>query len=462
MNATEEKTDLAKVKYYPDRFYICLDGFDLENLLTFSTDISITQQQTIFIHEYYHYLTNIASYSGLRQFCLNFVDRYRCITNIAFNEHLDGFPLDKNSFKSCNELLNYYFDALSILDNDDIDMSLIRECGLVPSGKFEIDEISIIDEDMNFKINGSDVYGVKHRVKINISGLIGMDHFFLTFGAIDEFLSASIDEFFFENDFGDVDPNMLNSRPYYPYRVLDDIFKYFNFDRPSSLVKILISYCSINSSNPPTTLINLLKEIEKVGKDFFLEKPEQFLLSIIPKHDEETLLKYIHDFSEELYSQDKIHISQALRYYGDKFYAGSKFKQSDFFYFIRPFFQNVENTKGKQRFLLDFSRIINQFVPPVILYNGEFKVFDKLTNYGESTCIMIATYEIFESLRFHRIAHRTEDRKTKYTFPDSMVECDDFTKFTPPPIFGAWRLALNELGLYRLYLEENNLKELTK
>lgn len=69
--------DLTKIKYYPDRFYICLDGFDIDNLTTFITDLQIGQEQSIFIHEYYHYLTNIATFSGIRQFNLNFCDRFR-------------------------------------------------------------------------------------------------------------------------------------------------------------------------------------------------------------------------------------------------------------------------------------------------------------------------------------------------------------------------------------------------
>lgn len=59
--------DLTKIKYYPDRFYLCLDGFDIKNLTSFITDLQIGKQQSIFIHEYYHYLTNIATLPGIRQ-----------------------------------------------------------------------------------------------------------------------------------------------------------------------------------------------------------------------------------------------------------------------------------------------------------------------------------------------------------------------------------------------------------
>ncbi|WP_204316602.1 hypothetical protein, partial [Klebsiella pneumoniae] len=66
---------------------------------------------------------------------------------------------------------------------------------------------------------------------------------------------------------------------------------------------------------------------------------------------------------------------------------------------------------------------------------------------------ILATYEIFESIRTNRVASRPAHQKAKYTFPDSDPDCDNFEKFTPPPIYGiVFRLALNELNLYGPYL----------
>ncbi|MCK4499790.1 hypothetical protein KAU11_04790, partial [Candidatus Babeliales bacterium] len=101
----------------------------------------------------------------------------------------------------------------------------------------------------------------------------------------------------------------------------------------------------------------------------FQQDPEQFLLekfSETPQY--EKLLDVIASFAKETSELGRIHISQALRYYYDKFYTAQKLKEMDFFYFIRPFFQTDTNTtNGKQIFLLALSRIINQFTPPVIL-----------------------------------------------------------------------------------------------
>lgn len=67
--------DLNEIKYYPDRFYMKLDGFNAEPLTSFITDFTMGEQQAVFIHEYYHYLTNIISFAvgGLKEtYCLFF------------------------------------------------------------------------------------------------------------------------------------------------------------------------------------------------------------------------------------------------------------------------------------------------------------------------------------------------------------------------------------------------------
>ncbi|HBN6732593.1 TPA: hypothetical protein L3284_003624, partial [Elizabethkingia anophelis] len=101
------------------------------------------------------------------------------------------------------------------------------------------------------------------------------------------------------------------------------------------------------------------------------------------------------------------------------------------------------------------------FTPPVILKDKQFFYIDKLTTFGEATVLILATYEIFESIRTNRIASRPAHQKAKYSFPDGDPECDNLEKFTPPPINGiVFRLALNELNLYGPYLKElDDLKQ---
>ncbi len=121
--------DLTKVKYYPDRFYICLDGFDTDNLTTFLTDLNIGQHQAIFIHEYYHYLANTTTFPGIRQFHANFCDRFRIVCILNFREGLKAFSLTDNTLSTCTDLIEYWQDIARIIDEDDINYNLeLQSC----------------------------------------------------------------------------------------------------------------------------------------------------------------------------------------------------------------------------------------------------------------------------------------------------------------------------------------------
>jgi hypothetical protein len=162
-------------------------------------------------------------------------------------------------------------------------------------------------------------------------------------------------------------------------------------------------------------MIEILQELKDGGFEEFHQNPELFLthhFSQIPLYD--ALLDKLNDFATETYSQGRVHISQAVKYYYDKFYTSRKLKEKDFFYFIRPFFVTDENSiVRKQKFLLALSKIINQFTPPVILQDKVFKNINKLNPFGESTMLILATYEIFESLKTEKIAKRPAYLKAK-------------------------------------------------
>ena len=451
------ENNLDKIKYYPDRFYICLDGFDTDNLTTFITDLNIGQQQAIFIHEYYHYLTNITTFPGIRQFHLNFCDRFRIITILTSKEGIGAYPINSNSYSSCQDDIKYWNEVSDIINEDDIDYNLVEETEQSQNKKFEIISVQQVNKPMEVIVNGEKINGARILIEIGIDGLVNVQSFNLTFGAIDEFLSSAIDEYLFENDLSDIDPSVLSQRPFYPYGVFDELLKHYEIHRPSAFEKITLAYFALNSFNPPIKLIEILEKLKDGGYEKFQENPEDYLLSHFsetPQYD--NILKGINDFAIETSNQGRIHISQALKYYYDKFYTAQKLKEKDFFYFIRPFFQQDTNTlKGKQKFLLALSRILNQFTPPVILKDGAFKYVDKLTTFGESTMLILATYEIFESLKTEKIATRPQYLKSKYTFPDRNPDCDNIDTFTPPPIKGiVFQLALNELNLFGVYLEE--------
>lgn len=449
--------DLTKIKYYPDRFYICLDGFDTNNLTTFITDLQIGQQQAVFIHEYYHYLTNITTFPGIRQFHLNFCDRFRLITILTHKEKLNAYPLKTNSLLNCKEDIEYWNSIGEILNEDDIDYKLVEETEKSQGKKFEIKTVKEIIKPMSVKTDGGIVNGGRKFIEIEITGLLDIHSFNLTFGAMDEFLSSSIDEYLFENDLSDIDHRTLSQRPFYPYQFFNSLLAYYGIKRVTALEKIIIAYFALNSFNPPLKLIEVLEKL-KVESEYeeFQANPEKYLLGHFketPQYSE--VLDKTKQFADETFTQGRVHISQALKYYYDKFYTAQKLKEKDFFYFIRPFLvDEIDVEKRKQKFLLALSRIINLFSPPVILEDKAFKYVDKLTTFGESTMLILAIYEIFESLKTEQIAKRPAYYKGKYTFPDNDPNCDVFELFKPPPIRSVFQLALNELSLFGVYLEE--------
>ncbi|MGJ1417404.1 hypothetical protein [Sphingobacterium multivorum] len=360
-------------------------------------------------------------------------------------------------------MVDYWNDAVATFSEDDIDYKVVEDTNNATNKKFGIASIEKTHRSMEVIVGGVQHTGERHFITIHTTGLINIHSFNLTFGAIDEFLSSAIDEYLFENDLSDINPSMLSQRPFYPYCFFNEILSFYGMKRPSAFEKILIAYFALNSSNPPVVLIEILEKLRDGGYEPFQENPETYLLSnfseTLQYNDVLNNIKYFADLTSQ---QGRIHISQALKYYYDKFYVAQKVKENDFFFFVRPFFVSDENTiKYKQKFLLELSRIINLFTPPLILKDKQFFFIDKLTTFGEATVLILATYEIFESLRTNRIASRPAYQKAKYTFPDRDPDCDNFEKFTPPPINGiAFRLALNELNLYGLYLQElENLKQ---
>jgi hypothetical protein len=212
-------------------------------------------------------------------------------------------------------------------------------------------------------------------------------------------------------------------------------------------------------------MIEILSKLKDGGYEEFQNNPEKYLLSNFSETPQyEQVLNQINDFANETFNQGRVHISQALKYYYDKFYTAQKLKEKDFFYFIRPFFvTDTDVLRQKQKFLLALSRIINLFSPPVILKDKVFKYVDKLTTFGEATMLILATYEIFESIKTEQIAKRPAKLKAKYTFPDLDPDCDNFEKFVPPPIKGiVFQLALNELNLFGVYLREHENRKKKK
>lgn len=446
---------LEDAKYYPDRFYINVNGFELDNLTSFLTDLDVGKQQGIYIHEYYHYLTNISTFAGTRQFVLNFCDRFRIVCNRAAFQGMSAFPLNSNKESLAEEDIKYWEEIGEILQEDDLDFDLAKEVSNSASKQFIIENVQKLTRKKEYIINGTKHEGARLIVNIKISGLVQRDSFDLSYSVIDEFLSSAIDEYLIEYEISDANPGFLTQRPFYPYRLFDELLRYYGFNRVSAFHKILILYVSIHSETPSVILIEILRAIKKDSYEVFEENPETYLEVFIKQSARyEAVLNQTAKFARETKELGKVHISQALFYYYDKFYSAQKFKEIDFFYFIRPFLVN-ENDKKKrrQKFMLCLARIINEFTPPIMLREKTLYQLDKITTFGEATLLIMATYEIFESLKTHQYAKRPNYLKKKYDFPDNILDCDNENNFKMPPLKSIFQIGLNELGLYNLYLK---------
>ena len=104
--------NINKIKYYPDRFYIGLDGFNLTKLFEVSPDYTLSPQQAIFIHEYFHYLTNISTFQGVRSFHAAFCDMFKVVCRLFNREGLNAFLINSNTYPSCEYDVGYWKTVL--------------------------------------------------------------------------------------------------------------------------------------------------------------------------------------------------------------------------------------------------------------------------------------------------------------------------------------------------------------
>ena len=237
--------DLDIIKYFQDKFFIRLNGFDLDKLDTFADDCTFSQQQAIYMHEYYHYLTNLTTFYGARQFNCRFQDRVRLITILLKKKGLNAFPLVSNNDLDCKYEVEYWKSLNQLFDLDDVDNNVAEKEDNSPSHKFSMDRYTPLKWPLSVQVNGQTIKGAHLYYKIDISDVPFLQHFYLSDGMIDEFLSASIDEFMFEHDLAD-NCNVLRIQTFYPYRTLDVLLDFFHVEGMTAREKILISYFSLH------------------------------------------------------------------------------------------------------------------------------------------------------------------------------------------------------------------------
>ena len=90
---------------------------------------------------------------------------------------------------------------------------------------------------------------------------------------------------------------------------------------------------------------------------------------------------------------------------------------------------------------------------PLILIDKQLNDSNSNT-YKNHLAMLIAIYEIMDSLYENRIARRTERNKERFSYPVETKD-DDLIENMPNtcPLTHTWHVALNELGLYGEYLK---------
>lgn len=449
--------DLQKIKYIADRYYINLDGFDLNNLNNFATDATFSMQQAIYIHEYYHYLTNITTFFGVRQFNCAFQDKVRLITILLKKAGLDAFPIGTNSRADCAYEIEYWKSVDDIMNLDDLDKDFYEKVMKSPNKRFTITNYTKKFIPVSAVKDGVLQKGAHSYYEIAIDGVPTANSFNLSDGMIDEFLNRSIDEYLFEHDMAD-NCDVLRSQDFYPYQVYDELIHYFGFDRVDTRLKIMLAYFALHSFNPVVCLIETLEAIKLYGFEIFANDPEAFLLNRLQGNELRCYAMILDNeriYVNECLSHGRKNLADTMTLIYQKQYDAYHLLGKDFFYFIRPFFiPNIDDLSGRQKFLKMFLDIRSQMAEPILVQGGKMIDADK-DSFKNHLAFHIAAYEIFDSLYAYRIAQRLPKRKMRYKYPVESPDTDKLESLPDVlPLIETWHVALNDLSLYAVYLNE--------
>ena len=446
------------IKYYPDRFYIRMNGCDLDTLFVPQDDYTLSLDQAVFIHEYYHYLTNISTFQGVRSFHSAFCDLFRLVTILTYKRGLNAFPINSNDLDECAYEVNYWNDCNFIFREDSISESLVEETRNSPSRSFRI--LSIEKEKgkvFSVQMNGKVIQGQREHLAVKVEGLTQTNSFHLPIGALDEFLSASIDEYLFEKGLSNY-KEIFNNRPFYPYRLFDEFLRYFKLQL-GSRSKILIAYFAIHSQNPAVRFYDILERISQDGVTQIENDPCEYLERYFPLYFQyDCLINEINKFIVEARTQNRKRSVSLLMYFQDRFITSITLLKKDPLFFVRPFMiDNLDVIDGRKEFWESFIQIKMCFPEPLFIQEKDFQITRTDKKGAELTILALAIYEIIESLEENKVACRLDHYKNKFNYPHGSDNSDDVTSFIDPPLTDEWHIALNELGLYQFYRDNVHL-----
>lgn len=446
--------NLYETKYYPDKFYIKFDDENIENLLTIDDCGQFGLELSVFIHEYYHYLTNITTFQGLRSFNAIFQDKIRIITKIQKKcGGLDGFPLFSNNREDCQPLIKYWKDVDDIITGDSALHRIALEINNSPAKRVQISNISYEYMPLSVEIDGKLIEGEHEMVFLDVDGITN-NHFMLPIAAVDEFLSASIDEYLFQTDTTD-NIRLLQARPYYPYLFFDEILNFMGLSQLDAKLKIIIAYKALHGNNPTVNLIEILKKIS-TDEDKFLNDPFIFLETHFNWRAHNLLegpLRYAYLFIIECESHGRLNLANVYKLIFNKVQLARQKLESDPYYFIRPLIKNdLGKIEGRVNYLNFLKTLLKDFNSFLQLKNH--KLVDAFCNPDKTPlAFMLVTYEILKGAEKYKFIERTTN---DYDLDDS-IGFDKLENLpTKLPLTAIWHIALNDLSFYKLYLDYRN------
>ena len=458
--------DPKETFYQPNCFCISFDApFNTDLLKTFN-DSFLSIEQAAFLHEYYHYLNNITTFEGLRDFVLSFVDRVVSITNLLSLEGESAFPIKDNHYPSCEYLRKYLFDIKRIRAIDLVNRELSIQVSNSPSKRFRIHHLSKSRQTLSFEFEKIKIKGYRYYYKIHTEDLVFTRSFSLSIGAIDEFLSSSIDEFCFQNDLSD-NKSIIGSRGFYPYQLFDEILDYYGLrDTVDTTHKIIIAYTALHSKNPACTFVRLLSRIQK-NTEQFTKSPESFVQKYQKKKNYFKSLcdiqNHIFERYQEAEAQGKVFYAIALYYIRYFSLLAERAIENDFFFFIRPFLvNNIKSADGKKEFFQRYKKIRDTLPLPLVAFGKQ--ITDSLNmktsdvfQYGEGFNLIVAMTEIIDSLYNSQIAKNGNGiRLLNHTIGNDKPE------MLKSGSKDSWQIALNQFGLLGVYLTKNQQERTLK
>lgn len=452
---------LYETKYYPDKFYIKFDEEKFDNLLTIDDCGQFGLELSVFIHEYYHYLTNITTFQGIRSFNAIFQDKIRIITIIQKKcGGLDGFPLFSNNREDCQPLIKYWKDVDDIITGDSALQRIALEINNSPAKRVQISNISYEYMPLSVEINGELIEGEHEMVFLDVDGITN-NHFMLPIAAVDEFLSASIDEYLFQTDTTD-NIRLLQGRPYYPYLFFDEILNFMGRSQIDAKLKIIIAYKALHGNNPTVNLIEILKKISN-DEDKFVNDPFTFLEThfnwIAHDHFEQSL-KYAYSFINECHNHGRLNLANVYSIIYNKAQLARQKLESDPYYFIRPLINSdLKIKEGRENYLNFLKTLLTEFNS--FLQLKDHKLVDAFCNPEKTPlAFMLAAYEILKGAEKYKFIERTV---TEYDLDlDDSVGFDKLENLpTKTPLTAIWHIALNDLSFYALYLDYRNKRKTT-